>query len=411
MVCVGILIVLYVIGGCANRQRENPLDPLNPETQGRPTGLYATSEKHDVTLAWRELTMDQLSGYQIYRRFDGNENFEAIQLVPPQRTQFTDAGLPYDQKVTYRISVVSGDYESPLSDSVSITPGPYNYWMVDAHLLEVIRLTYDVQNILMASISSPYPVAVAADSLTKSAWVIDLMGSLVRLSSSGDVLLWVDGLVDPKHICVDPFNGVVWVSDYSGSQVARYDTLGNRLGETSGFIEISDMDCTGGSGGCWIVDRAGKSAALLSLEGVVSMRVENTFDLPVSVSFYRNGDWAWVAADSALYRVRSDGQVEEIVNLDESISRISAVQSTGDCWMIAAGEDADDDEIVKIDSLGNILARVAGFSLAQDLIANDYNGGCLVADTDNYRIVRLSGDGEVIDSHEGIGSPWSLSVE
>ncbi len=410
-VLLGGIIVVVSLLGCSNRERSNPLDPRNPETRGKPTGLWIQSDRHNIILEWHLLQVDGLLGYHVYRRMEDQDAFELIDLVAPDAASYTDVGLPYDQEVTYSISAVADGYESPLSDSVLVTPGPYNYWLVDAYFLEVVKLTYDVRHVVVQSIDTPYPVAVAADSVTGTVWVLDLYSQLVKLSGEGEPLAWVDDVVDAIYMTMDEINGVVWVGDYDGTRVARYDISGTRIGETSGFTRISEMSCVGSSGGCWIADREGQNVILLSADGSVSMRFDDRFDDPISIGAYRRENWAWVADSTRLIRARSDGSLEEMCVLDNTIYTLSVDQTTGDCWLVTILEDGVEDEIVKVAVDGTVLLRVGGFRQAEDLVANDYNGGCLVADTGNYRVVRLSSRGEILQTMEDFGSPWSLSVE
>lgn len=387
------------------------MDPKNPETEGRAMGLRVVSERRDVTLSWNAVLLNGVLGYNIYRCMEAEKAFNVIDFVTADSTSFVDRNLPYDQKVTYQISVVTSEYQSPLSDSVSITPGPYNYWVVDYYLGLVARLTYDGLHIIAISQYAPYPRAVAADSVSKTAWVIDKLGYLFKLSSHGEVLMWIDGLTDPDQVVLDPFNSVVWVCDSSRTRMARYDTTGDSLGATRGFGEVRDISLAGPQGGCWVADTKEGNIVHLSASGDREVQVGDSLQSPGAIAYFRNGGWLWVADARRLVRVWPDGNIEKVVNMDHPILSVSLDQNTGDFWVVLELEDGIENEVLKLNVDGDILMRVEGFRFVQSLVANDFNGGCIVADTGNNRIVRLSKDGEILGSMTYFVSPRDISVE
>lgn len=397
--------------GCSNRKRTNPLDPRNPDTQGRLQGLWVSSEKHDVTLNWDPLIMHGILGFHIYRRYDQSAVFENIDFVPSGVSFYTDSGLPYEEKVLYRVSVVTPDYESPLSDSISITPGPYNYWVLDSYLGEVIRLTYDGSHIITRSRFSTYPVALAVDSVSKTVWVVDLMGYIFQISSDNQLVSVIEGLTQPSHIAFQPKDGLMWVGNANGTRLVQMDTAGVILWEVDGFQSISDLEYQGLQGKCWVADEGSGEVSLFSSGGALELRREDPFQYPKSISYYREGGWLWVADSLHLYRIWPNGNVEETVELQQPIYSISVDQTSGECWAILILDDGSENEIIKVGVNGDIIVRARGFYLARDVIANDFNGGCLVADTGNYRVVRLAKDGTVIGFLDDFGAPGYLAVE
>ena len=83
-----LIVLMYGIWGCSRRSRSNPLDPLNSETYGRPTGLIAGSDKHQVTLQWDRLILDRLEGFNIYRRQEDQWTYEHIDFVSSEFNAF-----------------------------------------------------------------------------------------------------------------------------------------------------------------------------------------------------------------------------------------------------------------------------------------------------------------------------------
>jgi len=403
----GILLSL-TISGCSQRGRNNPLDPQNPETRGRPTGLTVISEKHNVTLTWNSISLRGVLGYRLYRWIWGINSSKKIYFIPSDSSSFIDKDLPYDQKITYRLSVVSSGYESPLSDSVSITPGPYNYWLVDNYDGIVFRLTYDGMHILTESSYIPQPISVSADSFSQTAWVVNSIGYLFKFSSNGKILLTIKELDHPSNVDVDVSNNLVWIVDQSSTSVVRYDLNGNFLGVTRNFGEISDISSAGSSKGCWVADIKEKKIIFLSTDGEEKLSVDCT--APRAVSCYRRDGWLWVADSLELLRIWPDGKLEKIAKLDFPVVSLSTDQRTGNCWGITEA-DRGKNQVVKLSVDGTLITKVKGFYYARSLIANSFNGGCLVADTGNGRVVRVSENGSIIGTLDNFFTPWDIAVE
>jgi hypothetical protein len=402
-------ILLGVIWGCSNRKRSNPLDPLNPDTGGKPTGLRVVTEKHTAIIEWHALSVS--GGFNIYRRMEGQDSYETLASVSSGVYSYQDSDLPYNQEVAYRISALASGYESPWSDSVAVIPGPHNYWLVDTYFGEVFKLTYDVRHVVAESIESPYPVGIAADSVSGSVWVADLIGLLFKLSGDGEALLRVEGLYDPSHVVFDPINRYVWVSDSSGTQVVRYNNSGNILGRTGGFQRIRELSHVSAAGGCWVADGQGREIVFISDEDEKELSIDEELVYPTAVSYFHQGDWLWAADSLRMLRIWPDGRVEETLTLNVPIHTISVDQSTGDCWVVTILNDGEEDEILKVNAIGEIIVRARGFYIVQDLVANDSDGGCIVADSGNRRIVKLSGDGEIMTILAGFGVPSYLASE
>ncbi len=408
VIILGMLLFL-TISECSQRERNNPLDPQNPETRGRPTGLAATSEKHNVTLSWNSVSLDGVLGYNLYRWISGINKSKMVFFIPSDSSSFIDKDLPYDQRITYRLSVVSSGYESPLSDSVSTTPGPYNYWLVDNYDGTVFRLTYDGMHILAESYYISQPISVSADSLSQTAWVVNSLGYLFKFSSSGDILLTVKELDHPSKVKVDVSNNLVWIADQHSTSVVRYDLSGNFLGVTRGFGEISDISSAGSSKGCWVSDIKEKKIVFLLTDGEKKFSVNCTS--PRAVSCYRKDGWLWVADSLRMLRIWPDGKLEKVTDLNSPLVSISADQRTGDCWSITEVDSKGKNQIVKLSVNGTLITKVGGFYYARSLAANSFNGGCLVADTGNGRVVRLSGNGNIMGTLDNFYTPWDIAVE
>ncbi len=396
---------------CSNRERTNPLDPMNPNTQGHIQRVRLLSEKDTVTIEWDAFALQGITGYRVYRRSPGASEYAHVALIPHPSSQFYDGGQVYDQSVGYQVSVQIDAYESPPSDTASITPGPYCWWVADYYGGVVAKLTYDGLHMISKFMEGIFPVGVASDSVSNDAWVIDASGFLVKFSSSGTNVEWMSDLEDPTHIDFNSSRTMIWIADSSGTQVVRMDTSGNVLGRITGFDHISGLSTAGRHGGCWISDADQGRITLLSHEGLEQIVLEEVFESPGALSYDDKDEFIWAVDSLKLFRITLGGIVEEVFISGNPIRHVSAVQGGESCWIIIDGGDVAGEEVLKVNMQGDILVRSEGYQYALSVEANSHNGGCLIAETGIGAIVILSGEGERLGRLQAFAGPTDLALE
>ena len=57
----------FIFLGCSNREPLNPLDPNNPFTGGKPTGLSLIPIQNTVQILWDPIDLIDINNYTIYR--------------------------------------------------------------------------------------------------------------------------------------------------------------------------------------------------------------------------------------------------------------------------------------------------------------------------------------------------------
>jgi uncharacterized repeat protein (TIGR02543 family) len=133
----GLLAILLVMGlaGCGDSKTGDPASPgtenpggWNPggenpggENPGRgtPAGLTVTNTTSDsITLSWNSVT--GAIGYQLYRA-DSNAGPWSSPVNSPERTSFTDLYLASETTYYYRVSAMTAEGETSLSNTVSGT--------------------------------------------------------------------------------------------------------------------------------------------------------------------------------------------------------------------------------------------------------------------------------------------------
>ena len=207
-------VLVFLFLSCSERQRLNPLDPLNPKTGGRPTGLRIISEYKTVTLWWDRVNVKNLQGYNLYRKKGGDQIFHKIAVVSPDSSQFSDRDVCYGITYSYRLSAFTTSFESPLSEAVSITPGPTFNWVVDTYRGKVVKLTFDGLHQIFTIGGFGLPMAITPDRKGKGVWVVDYFyGKVYKISHNGRILSSFTGFSMPRDLDVDTLRGNIWVVD------------------------------------------------------------------------------------------------------------------------------------------------------------------------------------------------------
>ena len=406
-VCLIVLLVSF----CSDRQRTNPLDPRNPNSGGRIRQVGLVSRDDEVTVYWEALALEGITGYNVYRRGEGESVYEMAAHIPHPGSEFVDSGRIYDQEISYRLSVQVDAYESPLSDSASITPGPYSWWVADYYGGVVAKLTYDGLHIIAEYLTGVLPVSVVVDSVSEEAWVIDLSGSLVKFSEQHEEGEWIVELETPEYIDINGPQDRIWVSDSSGTQLVWLDGTGRVIGRLKGYTEISGLSASGRNGGCWISDKGNGQLMLVSQEGVPVLCIENDLQTPGILSYDDGGEFVWVADGSTLCIVGLEGIIQEVIEFGHPIRHLSAVQGKEACWLIIDGEVASSREVLKVNREGEIRFRSNEYGYGLSLESNSYNGGCLIAETGVGSIAVLSGDGVFMGRLQVFAGPTDIALE
>ena len=415
LIKVVIIWILFfcLLFSCTERKRLNPLDPHNEHTQGKPTGLRVISEKHDVTLMWDNIGLESLAGYNIYRRDYSSPVFQKLDSVSPDHALYADEDLPYYHLYSYQISVFTDTgYETPPSDSVCIMPGPHNFWVIDYTEGHFIKLTYDGSHRILLSYDVIWPVAIALDTTLKAVYVIDnILGEIYRFRNDGTFIWRSSGLSWPVDLEVNPINHVIWVYDSLATRVVCFDSSGEWLGETTNFGKIADMHCTGLEGGCWILDVELGEIVYLSHPGDRRESIIDGFENLRSISCPYEQNWFWVADSTQIFKIWPDGQRHLLIRTGKII-RDMVLHPTGTFgWIITEADENGNSELIKISAAGDILTRIDGFRYARTIGLDDTEGGCIVMDTGNSRVVRLLSDGQIIGVYNTISGPWDVAVE
>jgi hypothetical protein len=408
-----ILAALSLTCGCAERKYSNPLDPRNPETHGRPTGLRVYSVRDTVFLSWRRLELTGLEGVRIWRSEDGSD-FRPVAIVSPGASGFADPGLQYGLSYRYFITVLGADFESAPSETLAIRPGPTSAVAVDPYVGLVTRYSYDVRHEIWESSLAAYPYDVAVDRRRGKVWVPDaLEGSVWCLSlRSGDYILRAAGYWSPWKISLQPATGRVVIADLYGQQVVALDASGSELWRDNRFQRPSDVAAAGM--GFWVLDRQTKNVAYYPSPGSEPMySCPLALNDPRAIETDSKGLSLWLADATAIYSFdMRNGEWVAVMTSLLDVRALSLSPNGEQAWVLdGVAQSQFVARAIRLNRSGFVEAESRGWYGASDIAFDWATKGCVLANPQTHELVRLDSLGNVESRRTGLVRPTFVEVE
>ncbi len=406
--CSAAVIISFA---CADRQRLNPLDPENPNTLGQPTGLSVTSVRDTVTLGWDRLVLRDLSGFRIYRRREGETRFSSIAQTPPANS-FRDRGVAFGLPHVYRIAAVADGFESPLSDSVRITPGPTFSWVADASTNELIALSHDGQHETWRAAAFGQPQRLQIDARRRQVWVLDRFGGeFGRVTFSGQRLLNSKRILGAWDLAVDQTDGSVWVADSLANGLLKFDSTGALSKMLESYKKLVALAVHPQTSELWALDRATLRVQIFSRAGEWRRTLSVALQRPMDIDIDGRTGKVWIADGQRILRLTANGDEEQLPPLAVRLAyRVAADEISGGCWVIDFSAAIRGSDVIKLSAAGGLLFTSKGFDLPERVAANPYDGSGLVADFGNGRLVRLAASGRVEGTYDRVFSPIDVDT-
>jgi len=410
-----IIISIFIVClffACTDRERLNPIDPKNPETGGRPEITKIYSEFDRVVLQWKQLQLDRIQGYRIYRRQDSNSSFIPIHLAPPDTGQFIDDGLVFDKRYDYFFTVVAGDFETASSDTVSITPGPTIIWSTDVYNRRILKISHDGAHEIKQIAVDGYPWALAYDNESDVLWYTDTFLNRVYTVKSQTYEIVLDvANSEPIDLVLDKLNDHIWIADETQGKLFVFNRQGEKIREVDGFEKPVSIDCMLNDGSCWVADSRAETVTKISKFFQTIVQIKDLIN-PTSVSVnQRTGD-CWVADSSRVLKFDSKGRLQLAITSSLKLPRYLAVDSaSGVCWVIDYSLYAYQSRLFCFDNDGEQLFELTGFSWPENLKINPYDHTCIVTDSGAGRILKIASNGTIVGQVTGYDYTRGLFIE
>ena len=244
---------LALLCSCSQRERSNPLDPQNPNSNGAPTGFNAIAGFLAVRLNWDPEPDLAISGFMLHRLLAGDSLYRPVAgLLSKRSGTVLDTGVPNGVETRYRLYFITGSELSAVAAEDVAMPGPVRGWAVDADG-RLIQLAPDARDITGAFTGFGSSASLAVTPNAGTIWVSDgLDGVVWMLDPTTASKQAIRGLGTPFTIALDTVDESAWVCDVAGS-VRHFATSGLPGAPTSlpNLLEPSGIATSPADGSVW----------------------------------------------------------------------------------------------------------------------------------------------------------------
>ena len=397
---------------CSKRDRLNPLDVENQITGGKPTGLNLVPIRDTVQVSWDEIDVRDLSVYVIHKAVNNTELMEYA-AVSADSTEYSDSAVSYYQNYTYAVQAVTDYMVSPLSDTVSVTVGPYSIYVADFYDNSVRILSWDGSYLIKSkSVSSPRAIQyresdnrfAVADYYDNAVLLISTDLNETNYIDIGDYPLDLDVNQLTNRIHVLTRNGYIMKLDKEGEKI---ETL--NAGMPFGWdAEISSDPI---SDGLWISNPDSGIVWFLPYNESWNHVVKfNQLDSPSSLSSFGGG---WVATHAGIVHLSPIGD-SEILEPDIYVTDVEIDTMSKKCFYV--GKDLAKNSWVagKIDletKFNTILLDSAYHYLHQIYpIPSETGTEFLIQESATWTLIRFDENGNKLGEMENFNSRLDFQI-
>lgn len=397
------LVAISVTCSCADRDRNNPFDPLNPNTGGSPYLFEAIADNGRAHLSWSVEELLDLEGFTLIRTaIDGSDSDSARYNFGLGRTSFTDTDLSNSITYLYELAFVF-DGMPAWTNNDTVTPGSTIPWVLDGYAGVVTRLSPDGRDraatFMMSSVFSDLDVVES----NGTAWVADYFNKKVfHVDKDGKLLDEITLTGYPVSIAIDDSRARVWISQSSPGSIVRLTA-----GAIDTTYEIEDyplsLSVDEERGTLWASSSRGGWVMKMDDSG---MHFTNGFISPMDIEFDPISRTTWVACATEVVSLTREFEVilrKDGFNLP---SGIAVDHTRGIVWIADTGNA----RIVKISQDGNILITVYGFNEPYAIAVDVDREEVWVTDSYSGEVVRVSGEGRILKRKGGFLSPFGVGI-
>ena len=407
MCFIRYFLIILLFAGCNSRERNNPLDPKNPLSEGKPAAPFITAIKDSVGVSWSHLRFTNATGFNLYRRLDGETAFQLIASLPSYIFAYWDTRCEYEKNRWYKISVSTGEFESLLSDAVQIRPGPTYLWIADASKGTVTKYSHDGRYRLFQVYGFTEPTNIAADTANNLIWVSDIWDHRIkRIDRGGTIINEAISLLGISDFAFDIEDDMVWATSFSADAVARFNLLGAKEVEISTFSMPGEILLNTEKNFAILASLAKGELIRLNYEGQI-LEQKSGF-APIGPMVYDQArDRLWLGRGQNLLLIENASDqlsiTAEFSNF-QFVSEIAIDPLTENLWVIDLDQSGSQSRIVKLSAAGEEILAVQSGQSPNSLAVNSYNSNCFYTEKLTGKIIELDGKTGTILGENSAGS-------
>jgi hypothetical protein len=410
-----LLVLLLWIGGCAERDRSNPLDPHNQETGGLLAGFNALAGDHQVELRWTRLTQTGVLGYRLLRSIPGGSPEYIGEIYASNLAGAVDSTVLNGETYIYRLvaQLASGDSVSSPPDTAS--PGTRKIDVLAAGVPGLAGLTPDARDLLFVLPSEEAFEDMELDRIHGVLW-LTLPGAGVVLrdrfdGTSAGVPLQITG---PADVSVsNNQRSLGWIAIPSSQKVEAFEVAGTvfhtigSVGETH-VVEVGTT--------VWIGNQNGTVYRYLP-DGLDPLGKWELGGSVIAIAMDERSRSAWVATRVS----ESDPYHDTIYRIDSVDSTVALVRSgllnvadvafdslTQSLWVSERGVPrAGGGRLSRLAQNGDFQVAIGGIE-PFGISFEPETGDCWASDLKSNRVIQVSPDGSILRWSATINVPYGL---
>jgi hypothetical protein len=405
-----------LIVSCSERNQNNPFDS-NGDV---PVNLRIESINKSVELSWIGPNLIDYSGFNIYRKQDGvDQFFIRIAELPAKIRTYKDTTVEYGNKYIYFIKIASGNSESRPSDEKSVRPGPGFNWILDETAFTILKTSYDLSYIFLAYDTYPgRPTDMAvSNSLQTGVILYTRSGVVETIDFSGRRRNIYEGIRHPYAIAYDPNGALFWIADSSGIlYTLNSQTDGIRVINSSLSKPIS-INIAATQNIISVVDAGSKEIVQFNRSGniinTISLINGKPLEGPYRYVIDEQNDRSWLVDGNLnidyIYTKSLDDEDYFLADSVINAGDIEINQSNALAWYISFSRDRS--TVLQLSAEGTRQLELSYFFNPVDLQVNPHDGSLLVVDSWNGRVLHYDSSNNLIGEIRNLSFPVKVVVQ
>lgn len=418
-----IYCLLITIGfSCSERERDNPLDP---KSKTKPI-ITLRIESHDnrIDLKWDKSDIDDITGYNLYRREHPDSIFKIIHHALSTERSYQDFNVNLGYTYSYYITIVGHGTESSPSNFVHITPGHGYNWIADKWGYQIIKTTYDARYKILHYFTDWMPADIAIDPQNNLALITQPVGNKIVILNTDSATVQAtfnnndrNFINKPYMVEYEPQFGYFWICDSSGS-LYRISTMDFGIELISNNLRKPiDITLDAHNNIINVIDSHDKSIRRFTYEGTLLENIDyiGNHQITNPKKFIMNSidDRFWL-----IDQINNKDYIYTGFFLTQEIFLADSVDNAADlcispidqsAWIIS--QKWAKSTILQLSKEGIRQLELSGFYNPNHLTHNPYDGTLLVADTGNYRLIHYTPGFEILGIYSQLNTPVRIEVE
>ena len=413
--CHILLLVtsMTILFSCSERERNNPLDPQNPQTKGRLAGLKAVAKEKTVSLSWDAVSLGGIDHVNIYRKTAGDSDFVLFYEIPPTTHSYMDS-VTYGLVYQYRISAAIDGYETPYSPAVTVEPGPTYTWVADFSAGVFARLSHDLQTHLFDYLTVNLPIFIVADPAERAAWgYTRYANEMLKIDETGSELVRLRYFPIIDDMDADTLFHKLWLVQSDSGKILRLDKDGNQELEANILQSPAAIAVNSLTHDIWVADEETGRLYRFSYNGTMINESSVSFNGAVDIAIDANTSSVWVADGEKVVQMDYSNQaIKQITGFYNAV-HVRVDHRRDAVWVADLEPSGEPASLIKLGGDGQVLFELSIFGNIRDIAVNEYDGSCLVADSGSgySGLYKVSSDGQKTTRVTGVFVPYGVAVE